>query len=71
MNVKEKDKAYIAGTYSRFPVVLTHGKGSYVWDEDGRRYLDLGSGIGVNIFGYADEEWTAAVTADMRELGRL
>ena len=68
MNVKEKDKAYIAGTYSRFPVVLTHGKGSYVWDEDGRRYLDLGSGIGVNIFGYADEEWTAAVTA---ELGKL
>ena len=68
MNIKELDSRYIAGTYARFPVVLTHGSGSLVYDEDGREYIDMGSGIAVNAFGIADGKWISAVTA---QLGRL
>ena len=68
MDVKELDRTYIAGTYARFPVVLTHGSGSLVYDEDGREYIDMGSGIAVNAFGVADGEWISAVTA---QLGKL
>ena len=68
MNVKELDREYIAGTYARFPVVLTHGSGSLVYDEAGKEYIDMGSGIAVNAFGVADGEWISAVTA---QLGKL
>ena len=68
MNTKELDAKYIAGTYARFPVVLKEGKGSLVWDESGKEYIDMGSGIAVNAFGLADEPWIAAVTA---QLGKL
>ncbi len=62
MNIKEIDKEFVAGTYKRFPVEITGGKGSIVWDETGREYIDMGSGIGVTSFGIADEEWQKAVT---------
>ena len=68
MNVKELDGKYVAGTYARFPVVLSEGKGSLVRDEDGKEYIDMGSGIAVNAFGIADETWAAAVSA---QLGKL
>lgn len=68
MTTKELDSKYIANTYARFPIVLEHGKGSLVWDTDGREYIDMGSGIAVNAFGLADSEWIAAVTA---QLGKL
>ena len=58
-----KDKEYVAGTYGRFPLELTEGKGCIVKDINGNEYIDMGSGIGVTAFGYADEEWTKAVTA--------
>lgn len=61
MGIIEKDKQYIANTYSRFPVVLTEGKGSLVYDENGKEYIDLSSGIAVNTFGYCDDLWLAAV----------
>lgn len=60
--IKEKDSAYIAGTYARFPVEIDHGKGSVLYDTDGKRYIDLGSGIGVTAFGIADDAWHKAVT---------
>ncbi len=65
MNVFELDNAYIAHTYARFPLQLTGGKGSIVTDETGKAYIDLGTGIAVNTFGVADEEWIAAVTAQL------
>ena len=68
MTFEEKDKRYIAATYARFPVRLVRGEGRTVYDADGKAYLDLASGIGVNIFGYGDEEWTAAVTAQLDTL---
>lgn len=68
MNVIERDQNYIAPTYARFPVAITHGKGSVVYDVDGRAYTDLTTGIGVSAFGVADDEWVSAVTA---QLGRV
>lgn len=68
MTFEEKDKRYIASTYARFPVRLVRGDGRTVYDADGKAYLDLASGIGVNIFGYGDEEWTAAVTGQLGAL---
>lgn len=68
MTFEEKDKRYIASTYARFPVRLVRGEGRTVYDADGKGYLDLASGIGVNIFGYGDEEWTAAVTGQLGAL---
>mgnify|MGYP000366293274 CR=1 FL=1 len=41
MNVKENDSKYIANTYARFPVVITGGKGSLLYDENGKEYIDL------------------------------
>ena len=65
MNVKETDRQYIANTYASFPVVITAGEGSLVYGKDGKEYIDLGTGIAVNTFGVADEEWIAAVTAQL------
>lgn len=68
MNIKELDKEYVAGTYARFPLTIVKGKGSTVWDDDGKKYIDLSTGIAVNSFGIADGEWMAAVT---KQLGSL
>lgn len=65
MTVFETDKTYVAPTYARFPLHIVRGKGSLVWDEAGKEYIDLGSGIAVNSFGFCDEEWVAAVTEQL------
>jgi len=65
MNLKEKDSLYIANTYARFPIVFTKGEGSLVWDDEGKEYIDLGTGIAVNTFGFSDKEWVAAVTGQL------
>ena len=65
MSVKEKDKYYIANTYARFPIEIVSGKGSTVVDENGKEYIDMGSGIAVNIFGMCDEEWVSAVAKQL------
>ena len=71
MNIKEKDKKYIANTYARFPLEIVSGKGSVVFDENGKRYIDMGSGIGVTAFGIADDEWTEAVTAQLSKVQHM
>ena len=53
--MKKADEDLIA-VYSRFPVVFSGGEGMYLFDNDGKRYLDFASGIGVNAFGYGDKE---------------
>lgn len=68
MTAWETDKEYIAGSYARFPITLVKGKGAIAYDENGREYIDLGSGIGVNIFGYCDEEWANAVSLQLNTL---
>ena len=71
MDIKELDKEYIAGTYGRAPLVAVSGKGAKVLDEDGKEYIDLGSGIAVNSFGVCDDEWVAAVEAQLHQLQHL
>jgi len=68
MDIVSMDKEYVAGTYGRFPVELAEGKGSIVKDENGKEYIDLGSGIGVTAFGINDDTWTAAVTEQLSKL---
>ncbi len=68
MNIKELDKKYVMGTYGRFPVAIVSGKGSLLYDDEGKEYIDMGSGIAVNIFGAADEEWAKAVTAQLMQI---
>lgn len=65
---KMRDDNFHAKTYARFPLVIKSGKGSLVYDENGKEYIDLSSGIAVNTFGVADDEWVKAVT---KQLGQL
>lgn len=68
MSIKEIDNQYVASTYARFPICITRGKGSLAYDEDGNEYIDLGTGIAVNTFGYADDEWISAVEAQLTKV---
>ena len=68
MNIKELDSKYIANTYARFPIEIVKGKGSKLYDENGKEYIDMGTGIGVSIFGVGDEEWVGAVTEQLTTL---
>lgn len=68
MDIRAMDQTYIANTYDRYEPVLVSGSGSEVYDETGKRYIDLGTGIAVNAFGVADPVWAAAVA---EQAGRL
>ena len=68
MSLIEQDKQYIAGTYARFPVELVSGKGSVYTDVNGKDYIDMGAGIGVNIFGAQDDGWKNAVISQLNNI---
>lgn len=68
MDTKGLDSQYVAKAYNRFDVVLTRGKGATLYDENDKKYIDFGAGIGVNAFGYADEKWINAVE---EQLGKV
>ncbi len=68
MNTKQLDKKYIANTYGRFDLHITKGKGSLCYDDCGKEYIDLGSGIGVNAFGYSDKVWVDAVEEQLHKV---
>ncbi len=51
--IAELEKKYLLGTYNRYPIVLTRGKGVFLYDLDDKRYLDFVSGLGVNALGHA------------------
>ena len=68
MSIIELDKNYVANTYARFPIELVSGKGSYLYDAEGKEYIDMGTGIGVSAFGVGDEEWIKAVTEQLTTL---
>lgn len=65
---KQLDSTYIIGSYARFPVLLTQGKGACVQDDTGKTYIDFTSGIGVNALGFCDDGWVAAVSAQLARL---
>lgn len=68
MNTKELDNQYVAHAYGRFDVALTKGQGSTLYDEDGKKYIDFGSGIGVTAFGINDPAWTKAVEEQLHRV---
>ena len=51
MNTFEKDKTYITHTYNRYPVCFVKGEGSHLYDDKGKEYIDMGTGIGVSMKG--------------------
>ena len=67
-HTKDFDREYIANTYARFPLTLVSGKGSLVYDENGKEYIDLATGIAVNTFGIGDDEWIAAIGAQLAKI---
>ena len=60
--IKKLDKENIMPTYGRYDVCLTSGKGVYAYDSEGKEYIDVSSGIGVNSLGYCNEGWVKAVS---------
>lgn len=67
-NIVKNDAQYLAQTYRRFPLELVKGKGSLCWDNEGKEYIDLGSGIAVNTFGFCDDYWQKAVIDQLSQL---
>ncbi|KAJ3715611.1 acetylornithine aminotransferase [Lentinula guzmanii] len=61
-------KEYILPVYARPDFVLSHGKGSYVWDTEGKKYLDFSAGIAVNALGHADEGVSKVLTEQSQKL---
>jgi predicted acetylornithine/succinylornithine family transaminase len=66
--IQELFRQNVVPTYSRFEVALKRGEGSYVWDVNGKRYLDLGGGIAVCALGHANAEITQALIEQSRQL---
>ncbi|MCZ6753279.1 MAG: aminotransferase class III-fold pyridoxal phosphate-dependent enzyme, partial [Acidobacteria bacterium] len=52
-DVREIEKKFLMQTYARFPLILERGKGCWVWDTKGKKYLDFVSGLGVNALGHS------------------
>lgn len=71
MNIQETDREYVAGTYARYPVAITAGKGSVVTDTDGKDYIDMTSGIAVTSFGACDEEWYKAICSQAAKIQHM
>ena len=66
--IMQQDQQWIAGTYRRFPVQLVRGEGALLWDDQGKQYIDLGSGIAVNTLGSGHAGWCQAVTRQAAQL---
>ena len=64
----EKFDSHIMHSYGRYPLVMEKGKGRRCTDENGKEYIDFGSGIGTNSLGYCDEKWADAVCGQVRTL---
>ena len=71
MKTIEKYEKYVANTYAHSPLAAVGGKGAVLADEDGKEYIDLGSGIAVDTFGFCDGEWIAAVEAQLHKLQHI
>jgi acetylornithine/N-succinyldiaminopimelate aminotransferase len=64
----EKGQEYVMNTYARYPICLVKGKGSYVWDQDNKQYLDFVGGIAVCALGHSNEELMEALTTQAHKL---
>lgn len=67
----QKAEAAILHTYNRFPVVFDHGEDVYLYDAEGKRYLDFASGIGVQALGYGNEQYKKALKDQIDKLTHI
>lgn len=65
--IQEANQQFISA-YNRYPIILDHGEGMYLYDIDGKRYLDFGSGIGVCGLGYHDPNYTRMLQRQIEKL---
>ena len=68
MNTIEKFNENVMQTYGRYPVVSEQGENCVCTDENGKTYIDFGSGIGTNSLGYCNEKWTEAVCKQVKTI---
>lgn len=68
MSIKEQDFKYVAHTYARFPLEIVKGEGSILWDDAGKEYIDMGSGIAVSALGSCDAGWIQAVEKQLHQV---
>ena len=66
--LKDEEQLYLMHTYGRFPAALDHGKGATLWDTDGKKYIDLTSGIGVSSLGHDNEALVSALNEQAHKL---
>lgn len=66
--LKQEEQQYVMNTYGRFSIALDHGEGSKLWDVEGKRYIDLTSGIGVCSVGYNNQALIDAITVQAHKL---
>ena len=66
--LKNEENKYVMNTYGRFPIALDHGKGATLWDVEGKKYIDLASGIGVNCMGYDNQILIDAITQQAHKI---
>lgn len=66
--VFENNKKYIMNTYASFPIALKKGKGAYVWDVEGKKYLDFVAGIATNCLGYNDDEYVKSLHKQLKKI---
>ena len=59
--IAELERQYLLTTYNRYPVVLTRGKGVFLYDIEGKKYMDFVSGLGVNALGHAHPRIVKAI----------
>ncbi|MDE7079372.1 MAG: acetylornithine/succinylornithine family transaminase [Clostridia bacterium] len=67
-SIKDIDKNYVMNTYNRYDLEIVEGMGVNCYDVDGKEYIDLSSGIGVNSLGFCDMGWVASVTQQVCKL---
>ncbi len=66
--LKQQEQTYVINSYGRFPIALDHGKGARLWDVEGKEYIDLASGIGVNCLGHDHPVLTKAIEDQIHKL---
>ena len=68
--MKETNEALLH-TYNQFPVVLEHGEGVYLYDTEGKKYLDFAAGYAVSSLGYGNQELNEALKAQIDKLAGI
>lgn len=69
--IKKLDALHVIQSYSRYEVAFTHGKGSLLYDDKGKEYVDFGSGIGVCSLGHSHPHWIEAVSLQASQLAHI